>query len=258
MIVVINYSIKRLNEVNLNTYGTAMRIIKYNNAHDIMVEFDDEYKFKVKTTYSSFSRGEVKNPYDKTVFGVGYYGNGKYVSKVDGKHTLAYKKWRAMIVRCYSEKYIFEHPTYKDCTVCNEWHNFQNFAEWFENNYYEIPGEIMDLDKDILVEGNKVYSPDTCVIIPQFLNKIFNHTKNKKSGLPLGVKKNSVNRYTAYCSQGRGNEIFCGTYNTPEDAFYLGYLPMKKKLAKEKIDSYKEYLPQKLYDRLINYEIKMH
>lgn len=80
----INYSIKRLNEVNLNTYGTAMRIIKYNNAHDIMVEFDDEYKFKVKTTYSSFSRGEVKNPYDKTVFGVGYYGNGKYVSKVDG------------------------------------------------------------------------------------------------------------------------------------------------------------------------------
>ena len=167
---------------------------------------------KLKQHILAFLEVKLKIHMIKLYLGLGYYGNGRYVSKLDGKHTLAYKKWRAMIVRCYSEKYIFaEHPTYKDCTVCNQWHNFQNFAEWFENNYYEIPGEIMDLDKDILVEGNKVYSPDTCVIIPQFLNKIFNHTKNKKSGLPLGVKKNSVNRYTAYCSQGRGNEIFCGT-----------------------------------------------
>ena len=254
----INYREERLNEVNLNTYGTAMKIIKYNNANDIIVEFDDEYKSKVKTSYSSFSKGEVKNPYDKSVFGVGYYGEGKYVSKVNGKHTLSYKKWRAMIVRCYSEKYIAEHPTYKDCIVCDEWHNYQNFAKWFENNYYEIPGEIMDLDKDIMIIENKIYSPDTCVIIPQSLNKIYNHTKNKKSGLPVGVKKCRGSRYAACCSQGRGNEIFCGNYDTPEDAFYLGYLPMKKKLAKEKIDSYKEYLPKKLYDRLINYDIKMY
>lgn len=62
-------------------------------------------------------------------------------------------------MRCYDVKYSKKHPTYKDCTVCEEWHNFQTFAKWFDENYYEIENTIMDLDKDILKNGNKIYCP---------------------------------------------------------------------------------------------------
>lgn len=248
---------ERIGEINKNKYGTEMKIIEFRNREDIVVEFMDKYKYRKRTTYRNFLNSAVKNVYDKTVFNVGYYGDGKYVAKIDGEHTTAYKKWRSMIVRCYDEKYSNAHPTYKDCIVCEEWHNYQNFAKWFEDNYYEIPGEIMDLDKDILIEGNKIYSPETCVFVPQSLNKIFNHKKNKKSGLPIGVKRDGK-RFYATCGNGRNNEIYCGRFDTAEEAFYLGYLPMKRKIADEKINNYKEYLPTKLYDKLINYEIKMH
>lgn len=246
-----------IGEINKNKYGTNMIIVEFKDKENIIVEFMDDYKYRKNTTYIKFLNGSVKNPYDKTVFNTGYYGVGKYVAKINGQHTLAYKKWRAMIVRCYDEKYIISHPTYKDCQVCDEWLNFQVFAKWFEENYYEIPGEIMDLDKDIMFDDNKIYSPETCVIIPQSLNKIFNHKKYKKSGLPIGVKKNG-NRFQASCGNGRNNEVFCGSFDTPENAFYLGYLPMKRKIANEKINKYREYLPPSLYDRLMNYEIKMH
>lgn len=88
-----------------------------------------------------------------------------------------------MLERCYSARYQERKPTYKGCSVCDEWLNYQNFAKWYDDNYYEIKGEIMCLDKDILVKGNKIYSPENCVFVPNYINVLFARIgcKNKES-----------------------------------------------------------------------------
>lgn len=162
---------ERIGEVGFNSSGNKMVIIEYNNALNIIVEFESGYKTKCQ--YTDFKKGNVKDAYERTAFGVGYLGDGHYKSKIRRKSTPYYHTWRHMLERCYSKKYQEKHPTYKGCVVAEEWHNFQNFAKWYEDNYYEVEGQIIDLDKDILVKGNKTYSPQTCVFAPQSINKLF-------------------------------------------------------------------------------------
>lgn len=118
-------------------------------------------------------KGNVRNVYDRNLFNVGYLGEGIYKSKVNRKNTTQYNAWQNMLRRCYNESYQEKHPTYIGCEVIKEWHNFQNFTKWYDENYYEIEGQIMDLDKDIMVIGNKIYSPETYLFVPQSINKLF-------------------------------------------------------------------------------------
>lgn len=78
-----------------------------------------------------------------------------------------YKTWANMLERCYSAGYQERHPTYRGCTVSKEWHTFSNFRAWMEEQDWE--GK--QLDKDLLIEGNKTYSSDTCVFVTQAVNK---------------------------------------------------------------------------------------
>lgn len=164
---------ERLGKTNISNEGCEMKIIEYKNANNIWVEFQDKHRAKVCTTYNNFKKGEVKNPYHPNVYGVGYYGQGKYKSSINGKPTKVYNHWRDMLRRCYDPYYLNKEPTYIDCYVCEEWHNFQNFSEWFYKHYYEIPNERIELDKDILFKGNKIYSPETCILVPQRINTLF-------------------------------------------------------------------------------------
>lgn len=84
--------------------------------------------------------------------------------------TKARTVWQSMLDRCYNEDYLSRRPTYRKCTVCEEWHLFSNFKEWFDSNYIEG----YHLDKDILVLGNTIYSPATCVFIPNRINNLIN------------------------------------------------------------------------------------
>ena len=155
--------IDRLNEISKNTFGTPMKIIKYINSQNVYVQFLDKFKYITKIQYNEFINGNVKNPYDKSVCKHGYFGVGKYKSKINHKITNCYQHWINMIKRCYNQKCLLKDNTYKGCSVCDEWLNFQNFGEWYDKNYYEISNEVMDLDKDILHKGNKIYAPDNCV-----------------------------------------------------------------------------------------------
>lgn len=103
-----------------------------------------------------------------TVCGIGYFGIGKYKSSTKGKLTKSYRAWYAMLSRCYSENAQKIHPSYVDCYVTKEWFNFQVFAKWFDENY--IDG--FQLDKDIRVKGNKIYSPEACCFVSQQDNVI--------------------------------------------------------------------------------------
>ena len=164
--------IDRIGEENVNNFGSKIIITRYRMNADIDVYFP-EYKWTAKdVTYQNFKKGNIKCPYEKRYYGVGYLGEGKYKMSENRKLTKCYKAWYHMLQRCYDHKLHERYPTYKDCKVSEEWHNFQNFGKWFDDNYYEIEGETMTLDKDILTKHNKIYSPETCIFVPQ-KNKCF-------------------------------------------------------------------------------------
>lgn len=152
--------------------------------------------FTTDTMACQIRAGTVKDRLLPIVYGVGYYGDGPHVARVNGKDTLKYKCWNRMMERCYSEKSQIKNHTYRGCTVCHEWHNYQVFAEWHEKNYPK-DGEKYELDKDIKLPGNKVYSPQTC----SFVTKKENSTecnKRTKSKLhkmisPSGERVDIVN-----------------------------------------------------------------
>lgn len=97
-----------------NNFGTPMEIIAIRKQSNIDVKFLDEYGYvKHHVTYTAFSKGEVKNPYDKKIAGVGYIGVGKYKSYLPEEHHVhAYQIWRMLIVRCYKKKFEDTYPTY--------------------------------------------------------------------------------------------------------------------------------------------------
>ncbi|MED3562268.1 hypothetical protein [Bacillus xiapuensis] len=246
----------RIGETKTNSYGSKMVIDEYNNSKDIWVRFV-EYDYLVHTTYKNFSTGSIDCPYDKTVFGFGYLGNGIYKTKINGEQTLAYKTWKSMIERCHSKRYQQKCPTYIDCNIYEEWYNFQNFAKWFDKNYYEIEDEKMGLDKDILVKGNKTYSPETCIFVPTSINSLFTKTNSLRGNLPIGVHFfKQTNKYLANCRNGKGKKIGLGSFNTPDEAF-RAYKEFKEKLIKQIAEDYKNKIPDKLYEAMLRYEVEI-
>lgn len=168
-----------------------------------------------------------RKPYcgNKKVYGVGindadysvYYREGGKVYRCP-----YYRKWTGMLERCYSEKYHAKEPTYKDCTVCDEWLYFSNFREWMESQNWE--GK--QLDKDILYYGNKEYSPDKCIFVTQEINCLLTNTYQSKTDLPVGVhldKDNITNPYASQISV-NGQKLHLGYYKTAEEAHkkYMG------------------------------------
>ena len=257
---------ERLGEISISLEGYEMKIIEYNNYTDIVVEFQDEYKAKVHTTYQHFKNDKwVKNPYHPRVFGVGYFGQGKYEAQKNKKKNKVYQVWMSMLQRCYDPYYINEHLTYIDCYVCKEWHNFQNFAKWYEENYYECNNERMELEKDILIKNSKIYSPETCVFVPRRINILFVKQQRKRGKYPIGVHEaycGKILKLYTHCStfnkeNGR-KDVFLGYFplNEPFHAFYT-YKIFKENYIKQVADEYKDLIPQRLYDAMYKYEVEI-
>lgn len=244
--------IDRTGEINFNTFGSKMTVIRYKNHNNMTVEFECGYK--VECTYYQFSKGEILNVYDKTVYKVGYIGEGKYKTKVNNKQTIQYEHWKGMLRRCYDEKSLKKNKTYIGKTVCDEWLNFQNFAMWFDENYYEVENETMCVDKDILTKGNKIYSQQTCLIVPSRINSLFIKCDNSRGDNPLGVRKN-YNKYDARCSTHK-KSVYLGIYRTKEEAFEH-YKEFKENYIKKVADSYKGKIPKILYNAMYNWKVEI-
>ena len=165
-----------------------------------------------------------------------------------------------MLQRCYDSKFHEKYPTYKGCKVESYLLNFQNMCEWIENNYYEVLGEKMCLDKDILCKGNKIYSRDTCIFVPERINTLFTKRDNCRGKDPIGVDQLPSGNYQVRCKNGYGKRIYLGTYSTKEEAFQV-YKQYKEKVIKEVIDSYEGIIPEPHYSRLreamYNYKVEI-
>lgn len=240
---------ERLGKTRINNAGLEMKIIKYNSATDIDIQFVESGYISYNNQYDNFIRGTVKDHRHPSHFGLGYTDGEDTGRVVNGKwkDDYEYAIWTGLFVRCYSEKKLKKCSTYRGVEVAEEWHNYKNFKRWHKENYYEIEGEKMCLDKDILSNGNKVYSPDTCIYVPERINQLFKKTSIKRD-LPVGVFLHEKTR--KYKSVHRGKSL--GIFDSVEEAS-RAYKQAKERYIKEVADEYKDRIPKKLYDAMYNW-----
>lgn len=252
--------IDRTGEEGYNKFGSKMVITGYRFNKDIDVYFP-KYNWSLEhVEYKSFKNGTIKCPYEPRAYGKGYLGEGKYKLSENGKHTDEYNIWHNMLMRCYDPKYQEKEPAYKGCQVEDYLLNFQNMGKWIEENYYEVLGEQMCLDKDILCKGNKVYSRENCIFVPQRINNLFTKNNKVRGKNPIGVSDLPSGNYQVSCSNEHGKYVYLGAYSTKEEAFRV-YKEYKESVIKNVIDSYEGKIPEPHYSRLreamYNYKVEI-
>lgn len=167
--------------------GCDALVVEYIKSNNIIIEFQDKHRHEVRVEAAQLRNGQVSNPYYPSVLRKGYRGVGKYKGYVGNVMSKEYQIWSGMMLRCYSPDYHKRFPTYLDTTVCEEWLNFQVFAEWYTN--HEFYGLDYHLDKDILVRGNKVYSPEKCTLVPVEINGLLIDSGSIRGDCPIGVHR---------------------------------------------------------------------
>ena len=239
----------RVGEKHITNEGCEIEIIEYISAANITIRFKSGIILNNRT-YQNIKKGQIKNPNIKNICEVGYFGVGRYGTK---QHRKLYVVWTNMIRRCYDEEVREKCPTYKDVTVCEEWHNFQNFAGWFEENWKEYMNSEWHLDKDVLYPDCKIYSPETCCFLPREINNAFNRHTSKRGEFLIGTNRSGLKiqaRISKY-----GKSLFIGYFNTSEEAFQA-YKVAKEEYIKELAEKWKSLIKSKVYQALINYKMK--
>lgn len=188
----------------------------------------------------------------KLVQGVGI-NDRTYPANINGKATKEYNLWTAMLSRCYSASELEKHPTYIGCSVSDTFKCYSLFYEWCHGQIgFGMSG--FQLDKDLLIKGNKQYSEHTCIFIPKYLNSLLTNSRLSRGPLPIGVTKEG-NSFQAQCNV-LGVKKYLGMFKTPELAFNA-YKTFKEDYIKQQAELYKNSIDVRAYNALINYIISI-
>jgi len=162
--------------------------------------------------------------------------------------TVAYGVWNDLVARCCDAKYKQKYRCYKDCTICKEWLTFSVFKDWFDKHY--VDG--WQLDKDMLVKGNQIYSPETCCFLPRELNNIYKRTLSGRT-LPQCCRLTDSGKYSVVVRTQK-KRIHLGTFNSIEDAF-MAYKAKKEEIVRDTARRYESQLEERVLNALLNFEI---
>lgn len=236
-------------EIIENFYGCKYEVTEV-YAKTCKIKFLDSFGHE-KVVLKNEARRGVRNPYRRSVVGVGYIGDGPHNSSNSRQ---LFMTWTNMLVRCYDEEALKKHITYVGCWVDERWHCFQNFAGWCEAQPEFIKNRDWHLDKDILIRGNKVYSPETCCFVPRDINNLFTLRGNKRGDFPLGVHwDNTKERFVAQVNKGQKRK-FLGYFSDPTSAF-AAYKDAKEGVIKELAELYRSDIKVQTYEALINWKV---
>lgn len=174
---------------------------------------------------------------------------------LDGQREYAYKVWSNMLRRCYDEKWRHRNLAYADCSVCDEWHTYSAFRDWFNIRFKD--GYV--IDKDILVHGNKVYSPQTCLLVPWEINALIISKRASRGRYPIGVHKEGKKFVAAVSKRIKSKHTAAiGRFDTPEEAFYA-YKQAKEAYLKEIAEDYYKQgkITKEVYLALQRYKVEI-
>lgn len=186
----------------------------------------------------------------KLIHGVGI-NDADYMTqyKINGRPVSCpiYSRWKKLLERCYSLKFQDKNPTYKGCYMCDHWLVFSSFKIWMEKQDWK--GK--QLDKDLLIQGNKEYSPEKCIFVESTINSLLNSHKARRGKYPIGVSLDKkLGTYMACVSLGKKNKNI-GRFKTPEyahEAYKLAKYEIIKELAEKQVEP--------LRSALLAYKIK--
>ena len=234
------------------------KIVKYNNSTNVEIRF-------VNTGYEMVARlnhirnGEIKDPYMPSVYGVGILG-AKYLASVNGVQTKEYVLWCHMLTRCYSDEFKKKQPTYEGCEVSDKFKSYEYFYEWchsqigFDN---DGNGNPFQLDKDLLVKGNKIYSESTCVFLPREINQLLTRREALRGKHLIGVYWcNTKKAFVAQVNKNKGKSERLGIFKTEIEAF-KAYKTAKESFVKEQATKWKSQIDLRAYNALMNYQVNI-
>ena len=234
------------------------KIVEYNNATNVEIQFL-KTGFETTVQLGHIKSGKVKDPCVPSVYGVGVLGT-KYPSKVNGIITKEYKLWMDMLRRCYSDGFKKKQPTYEGCEVSENFKSYEHFYEWCHKQIgfgVEGNGNPFQLDKDLLVKGNKVYSEDTCVFIPREINLLLVKREALRGEHLIGVSWDKRDKaFKAQVSKNKGESEYLGYFKTELEAF-KAYKKAKEAIVKEQAEKWKGRIDLRAYEALMNYQVEI-
>jgi len=239
-------------DVFKSNQGCLVEVVHYENSKNVWVQYQDSFGYIAKCYATDLRLGKFKNPYYTSVEGIGYLGVGSFRCWSNGSMSKAYITWRHMIIRGYNKKYKTKYPTYKDCTVDKEWHNFQVFAKWYTR--HEFYGLGYELDKDILVRGNKVYSANTCSLVPKQVNYLLLDKYNFRGDYPVGITKNKLGGNFAVKVSLYGKNNYLGSFTDLKEACGV-YKKAKESYVKEVALFWQGRIEDKVFEKLMKWTV---
>ncbi len=240
-------------EVNsiVSTNDGDIVIIEVINCSEVVVCFL-QYPNVLTVRAGDIRTGRIKNFMKPCTYGIGYIGVGPYKTAVNGKHTKAYNVWMGMLqrVRCPNSKRVARN--YEGTSIDIRWLNYQNFAAWYEQEINKFgPVDFgWEIDKDFLIPGNRMYSPDTCCLIPQSINVLMVSSCFSRGTLPLGVSYKRKRYRASVRMFGKNKNL--GVYSTIREA-QLAYWSAKFESIHHSGLVYWKYLPEWLAMKLVHF-----
>ena len=253
---------KYLNDVSKDCVGKIckslnsgdFKILKYNNNRNVEIQFL-RTGYKTSVHLVQVKNGSVKDPYLPSVYGVGVVG-AKYPSTISGVLTKEYILWKHMLERCYSDAFKKRCPTYEGCEASYKLKSYEYFYEWCNKQVgFGVDG--FELDKDLLIKGNKVYSESTCVFIPKEINLALSTKKSQRGESLIGVywcKRDKA--FKAMVNKNKGRSECLGYFKTELEAFNA-YKQAKESFIKEQANKWKSQIDERAYNALMNYEVNI-
>ena len=230
------------------------KIVKYNDNKNVEIQFlNTGYETLVQLVH--IKNGDVKDRYLPSVCGVGIIGT-KYPVSEGGRDTKDYALWKRMLERCYSDSYQKKRPTYKGCKVSDNFKSYEYFYEWCHSQIgFGVDG--FELDKDLLIKGNKVYSESTCVFLPQEINKVLIKSEKMRGKHLIGVCwHNTKKAFMAQVSKNKAGLEYLGYFKTELEAFNA-YKTAKESFIKEQAEEWKDKIDVRAYEALMNYTVEI-
>ena len=235
-----------------STSSGDFKILKYNDRANVEIQFLNT-GFKTVARLNHIRNGKVKDPHAPSVCGVGVLGT-RYPITADGVKTKEYNLWCSMLTRCYSDIFKKKRQTYEGCEASENFKSYEYFYEWchkqvgFNNKGWQM-------DKDLLVKGNKVYGENTCVFIPSEINSLLINCTASRGKHLIGVYwSKTANAFVAQISKNKGKREHLGYFKTEMEAFNA-YKEAKESFVKEQATKWKGQIDERAYLALINYEV---
>lgn len=242
----------KVGDIFKNNEGCFCSVTYYKNSSDVGIVFHDSFAWNTSVRSGNLVRGNFKNLFHPSVCGVGFMGVGKHKMYKKGLVTREYRIWLGMLQRCYSKnKKTKSFKGYEDCSVHEDWHNFQVFAEWYTNHEFYNLG--YELDKDIKVKGNRVYSERTCCLVPAYINLLIHTKQEKVSCLPTGVSNPSKEKYQANLTK-HGKIYILGRFNSVEEAS-RAYVEEKEIHVKEEAKRWRSRISEDVFRGLLKWTV---